>query len=371
MQSALLLPELLEKVKLQSAAKKDYVANTQSVMQVYQNEFNNHLMMSLTNPDIAETQNHFGINETAHRQIATKLGIPVKYYLKLLQKHPDLLIPQINGLFNREPSDRMVRTLDGNVRAFLSNSYKRIDNDTVLRHSLPAIIKGDIETVPLSTNVTDKKMYLKILIPDERFAQEIGKCRDGSPDIVHPAFTLSNSEIGQGSVKLAAFFYRTFCHNGCTFGNEDMFSFSRTHLGSKLGVGNSFNILSDATKQKEDELIMSQVTDVIRSIASPEFSQQMGDNLRATKNSEKVINPIKSVELLCKEVGVTQDESESVIESFIADQDYSKWGMANAVTQLANRAESCDYDRASEIEKIGGKILQLNDNTWNRIAAAA
>ncbi len=96
MQTALHLPELLEKVAQQAAAKRDFVANTQSTMQVYQDRGDN-LRLSLTNPDILETVNNFGINDTAHRQIATKLGIPVKYYLKLLHNH---LIQLLDRLFH-------------------------------------------------------------------------------------------------------------------------------------------------------------------------------------------------------------------------------------------------------------------------------
>lgn len=47
------------------------------------------------------------IADTAHRQIGTRLGIPAKYYGKMLTEHPDLLVTNVNAWFEREPTERM------------------------------------------------------------------------------------------------------------------------------------------------------------------------------------------------------------------------------------------------------------------------
>jgi len=47
--------------------------------------------------------------------------------------------------------------------------------------------------------------------------------------------------------------------------------------------------------------------------------------------------------------------------------DLSKWGLANAVTSLANEAE--DYDRVVELERIGGKIVDLTPTEFKVLAA--
>ena len=43
--------------------------------------------------------------------------------------------------------------------------------------------------------------------------------------------------------------------------------------------------------------------------------------------------------------------------------------MLNAVTNLANDTDS--YDRASELELLGGRILDLPANQWHEVAIAA
>jgi hypothetical protein len=42
--------------------------------------------------------------------------------------------------------------------------------------------------------------------------------------------------------------------------------------------------------------------------------------------------------------------------------------MLNAVTKTANLVS--DYDRATELEAVGGRILDLAANDWSVIAAA-
>lgn len=366
--NAMNLETLLTTVMTQRDTKKDYLTSTASAIQMVQD--NDKVILELDNGDsFAQT---FNVSELAHKQIASRLGIPVKYYLRLLNDHPDLILMQVNELFKREPQDRMLRTLDGQLRAFLSSSYRRLDNDIILENTLPSIINGDLETQLLSSNVTDKKLYLKVLFPDEKLQQVIGKTRTGADDIIHPAFVLSNSEIGQGALKIQSFFYRDFCLNGCTFGNIDnALDFKRSHLGGRLVEGAEFSIVSDETRMQEDQLLISQTTDILKAIASPEFSQSMGDTLRAAASSEKVVNPEAAVEAVAKELGLRESERSGVLESFIKDQDYTLWGMANAVTEQANNADVVSYDRASEIEEIGGKILGMGHSAWGRFAQAA
>lgn len=368
MQNAMNLETLLNTVISQKDTKRDFLTSTASSIEMV--EGSQGIFMKLNNDD--SFNEVFNISEIAHKQIASRLGIPVKYYLRLLADHPDLILMQVNELFRREPQDRMLRTLDGQLRAFLSSSYRRLDNDIILEHTLPTIIDGDIKTQLLSSNVTDKKLYLKVLFPDESLQQVIGKTRTGADDIIHPAFVLSNSEIGQGALKIQSFFYRTFCTNGCTFGNIDnALDFSRSHLGGRLIEGADFSIVSDETRAMEDGLLISQTTDILKAIASPEFSQSMGDQLRATKDTALVENPEAAVEQIAKELGIRESERSGVLESFIKDQDYSLWGMANAVTEQANNAEAVSYDRAGELEEIGGKILGMGNRAWGRFAQAA
>lgn len=390
MKSGMTIEELLTEVQRQSSVKKDYVASTKNdVRMVPMPGFPNDVAVVLQKgqgsevaekpltgwevvpPDQLAEQplERLEVTEHAHRQIAGRLQIPWKFYARMLEDHTDIVIDAVNKLFEREPGTRLLRTMDNKLRAFLSNRYKRIDNDEVLSAALPAIVKGDLETTLLSSQVTDRNLYLKVLLTGEEMKQEIGLTRDGTPDIVQPGFLLRNSEIGLGTVSVEAFFYRSFCYNGCVFGKTGAFEYRRTHLGGQLIEGESFEILSDKSKQLEDAAILSQVTDVMHAIATPEFVNQMGDKLRSLREGDGIKYPIPAIELLAKDHGLTQSESDQVLKNLIEDRDYSRWGIVNAVTKVAN-SEDVNYDRASDLEVIGSKLIDITNANWLRMVEA-
>lgn len=374
MQRGMNLEELLTEVQRQSKVKKDYVASTQNDIRVvpmpdYPDGMAVVLSKGADSPEVdSQPLERLAITENAHRQIAGRLQIPWKFYHRMLQDHRDIVIDNVNKLFEREPGTRLLRTLDNRLRAFLSDRYRRLDNDEVLTSCLPPIVKGEYETTLLSSNVTDNRMYLKVLFTGDELKQDVGEI-NGKRDEVRPGFILSNSEIGTGTLQVRGFFYRGYCLNGCVFGKTDAFEFRRSHLGGKLIEGNNFEIMSDRSKKLEDEAIMSQLTDVMSAIGDPEFSRQMGDKLRSINTGEPIQNPVPAIELLAKEVGLTQKEQDKALENLIADQNYTQWGAVNAVTKIAN-SESVDYDRACELEEIGAKLIDITNAQWRRFARA-
>ena len=104
-------------------------------------------------------------------------------------------------------------------------------------------------------------------------------------------------------------------------------------------------------------------------LATPEFSQQMGDKLRAAANTPDVKEPVAAVQLAVKELELRESEGDSILETFIKDGDYSKWGLASAVTSVANNDDTT-YERACELEDVGAQVLELNLNQWTRFVEA-
>lgn len=72
------------------------------------------------------------MGDYAHRQISAYLNIPAKYYSRMLNEYPELLTKNVNGWFSRTNAQRMLRVLDGKMRAFVSNRYMRIDHHEVI-----------------------------------------------------------------------------------------------------------------------------------------------------------------------------------------------------------------------------------------------
>lgn len=367
MKQHMTIQQLLEEVKRQQAGKVDFAADTSKFQMQQFDDMPNKVGMVVLERD-SQLLDRYEITENAHQQIASRLNIPFKYYQRLLADHADLLIHQVNELFQREPEIRLVRTLDKKVRAFLSNQYLRIDNDYVLENALPPIIHGDIgQTKLLSCSVNDENMHIKGLFEDVQI--DLGPtARNNAQDIVKPGFYIRNSEVGKGSLSVRGFFYRSYCTNGCVFGSEEMFAFSRSHIGSKLLKDATYRVLSQETQALEDKAIISQVTDVMKALGSREFIDEMGAKLRALKQGEAIQQPVAAVEVLGKELGLTQSEQDNALTNLLKDGDLSRWGALNAVTAIANDTES--YERATELEGMGSQIINMPAKVWTNIAQA-
>jgi hypothetical protein len=224
-------------------------------------------------------------------------------------------------------------------------------------------------------------MHIKVLFTGDDLAQDLGELarpsnhaggqNNGSTrDIIRPGAVISNSETGHGRLRIDGFFYRDFCLNGCVYGTEEIFSYKRNHIGSRLEGNEGFEVFSDETKRKQNELIIAEVTDSMKALTNIENVQKMGDKLRNIKlYGERVGDAFAAVDQLAKEVDIRDGEKENIIGNLLSDGDFSQWGMVNAVTKVAN-TDAVDYERACELENIGSQLIDLHTSQWNRIANA-
>lgn len=357
------LSELVSQVQHNARVKRDFVAPTGAVRVVPAEGFRHNVACVLLQNGSTELQ-RFEINDTAHEQIAEHLGIPRKYYFRLLADHPDLVMTQINALFEREPSTRLIRTIDNHVRAFLSDRYQRLDNEQVLADTLPVLTSGQYANELLSCNVTDERLDIKVVFTDPKLQFDVGTGPDGKPDIIRPGAHLGNSEVGKGSLWARGFFYRAYCRNGAVYRSEDTLEFRRSHLGGKLLEGSNFQVLSDETRKLDDKAIISAMTDVLKALGSVEFMEEMAAKLRALKSGGKIERPVDAMPAIAKELELSDNEASKALEALIHDRDYSRWGLLNAVTGLANDAET--YERANELEALAEKVITLPALRWDQ-----
>lgn len=364
MKTGLKLSELATEIERRHDVAKDYISDTRRIsLEVVHGR---DIVTALPTPDVSVKMNvpgqgQFDINETAHHQIATRNGIPTKYYDRMLTQAPELLVENVREWFDNEPKRNLVRTLDGTARAFLSERYRAIDNNGVLQAGLEAI--NESGAYVLSSQVTDNRMYLKVLFP-----QIEGEVRPG--DTIHPGVILSNSEVGQGSLSVKGFFYRDFCTNGCVFGSGDMFDFSRRHVGSKIVSGADSIVLADDTIEAENIVIAKSIRDTMSAASNPAFFESMIEQLKNATEGEIIKDPEVAIQVLSKELNLRDSERKAALINLIEDRDMTRYGALNAVTKVAN-SDEVSYQRASELEEVGAKILNMPASNWNRIAIAA
>lgn len=307
-----------------------------------------------------ETHLH-NLRPLAHAQIAERVGIPQRYYDRMLNEQPDLLASNVNTWFQANPQRRMVRLLDNNVRAFLSDRYQRIENDDIAKVVLPILLgtKG-IEVV--SCEITESRLYIKAVTHAVR--AEVKSKRVG--DIVEAGVMISNSEIGMGAVSIKPFFNYLICTNGMV---RDKDSMRRAHLGGRQGDENIVQFLKDDTKLADDHAVLLKVRDVVTAAMDADQFRLAIDAMQATVDQKITGSPVKAVEMLVKTLSMNQGEGDAIMRHLIEGGDLSRYGLMNAVTRTAEDLPS--YDRATEFETFGGHILDLPAADWNRIAVAA
>ena len=90
--------------------------------------------------------------------------------------------------------------------------------------------------------------------------------------------------------------------------------------------------------------------------------------LREAADSPITSNALdKVVEVTAKRFGLTQDEGNGVLAHLIRGGDLSQWGLCSAITRYSQDVES--YDRATDLERIGGRVVELGHQEWTRLAA--
>ena len=230
------LTELAQELTRQREVKRDFLIDTRNL--VMDAAPAGDFTLTMENP--TQRQNTvLGINDIAHRQMGTTLGIPAKYYDKMRQEHPDLLAANVNGWFQQQPLTRMVRTLDGTARAFLSDRYRRIDNFEIAEAVLP-IIFGIEDAYVESCEVTDRRMYLKVVNP--RLQTEVVP-----GDMVQSGILITNSEVGMGSMAVQPLMYRLVCSNGMVVNDA---ATRRYHIGRGNEANEDYTLYSDATLKR-------------------------------------------------------------------------------------------------------------------------
>lgn len=347
------LIELATEIERQKAAATDMIVDTRSLSFTEVGE------VVVAEP--AKVVSPRPITSHALRQIGDRVGIPAKYVDRLAAEAPSLLATNVNHWFQNKPEKRMVRTLDGRVRAFLSDRYQRIDNHHVANVVLPILARtSGIDVV--STEITEQRLYIKAVTHAVR--AEIQSRRVG--DIVEAGVLISNSEIGSGSLQVLPFFHFLVCTNGLVRNKDGL---RKYHVGAREVFEGDLAVLSDNTKRLEDAATLSKVGDVLRAALDQSKFNEAVAKMQGTVDQRITGKVEKAVEVLGESFGFVSDESESVLKHLIEGGDLSRYGLMNAVTRTAEDLKS--YDRATEFETFGGALRDLAANDWRAIAEAA
>ena len=335
------LAALGRELERQRKLRKDFLADTRS-LSLGTNGGKSILKVTKEN-DLQE----FYVGELAHQQISARLGIPYRYYQRMQEEQPQLLDENVNTWFQHTPERRMLRTMDGTIRAFLSDRYRRLDHLELCAAVLPII--NDMKGASIeSCEVTETHMYLKVINKRMKAEVTVG-------DVVQAGFVISNSEVGMGSLKVEPLVYRLVCKNGLICKD---YAQKKYHVGRQVAGGDeAYEIYSDATLEQDDKAFFMKVQDTVRCAVDESKFMMTVDKMRESMNIPLEHNPVKEVELLADKFMLSQNERGDILRQLFMGGDISRYGLFNAVTAASQLADS--YDRATELERIGGEILAM------------
>jgi hypothetical protein len=314
-------------------------------------------VVKVTFPPIGGETITQGFHRNAISQAAQRAGIPLAYIDNLVKSGEwgaELVADNLNKLFaHADPKQRnLTRSVAGEVRGFLSDSYRRMDSRPIVDRFYGAMLKYD--AVPYDGFALDTKVAVKMVLPHV-FEPVPG-------EVMVFGASIENSDFGNGAFSFRAFVERLWCTNRA-IGREEM---RKIHLGAKLGDDLR---LSQRTYDLDSQTMASATEDLVEASLSPAGVNRFL-NLVRTANDKKV-DPSQVMTFL--KANLLKEEAEEVTESFASAEiellpaGQTAWRMSNAISLLANK--TADEGRKLELMKVAGLVIDDPNTKAEPVAA--
>jgi hypothetical protein len=328
------LVNLVEELERQKRNRLDLIVDSRALKALPDETYG----LRLAIPDYGE----YPLTEWAHGQLADKLGIPRRYYERMMDSGKFQLLAENVNAWLGEKERRLIRILDGRIRAILSDRYRVMDNYDLVFLALDEFKrKGTVEIYRV--DLTETMLYLKAI--DRTLTDSV---REG--DIVCGGLIIRNSEVGASALRVEPFMLRKVCGNGLILEQ----SLKRVHLGRQtMEIGEMD--WSEETRELEDRALWSKVRDIIRATFDKRVFRSWVEKLRES-TKVKIEKPIEAVNNIVGHLGLSEEQKQRLLMHF---SEPTKYGLVNAVTNLAR--EMKDVEEQVRLEELGGRILASKD----------
>jgi hypothetical protein len=144
----------------------------------------------------------------------------------------------------------------------------------------------------------------------------------------------------------------------------------KTHVGRMSDASSDeVTVFRDDTLQAEDKAFFLKVRDVVEAAVSEATFQQIAEKMRRTMGIRLRGDPVRTIEMVGTRYLLNEGERSGLLRHLIEGGDLSAYGLVNAVTHFAQDVD--DYDRATEFEALGGRLLEQSKAEWDTLAEAA
>lgn len=264
----------------------------------------------------------------------------------------DMLARTLAELASHSPDRYLVRSVNGQARGVLSDSFRRMD----CRPGFMTLMEqAHAQGMIVSDGVfTDTRSSVKIIFP--------------TPLEVFPGEWMvfgnewSNSDYGRGAENLREFFWRAWCWNGAT-GETILRS---VHQGKRLSDDIAYQQDTIDADARAHALALR---DAAKDGMSERRIKRMIEGIRAA-NETKIDGKSRADGL---KKTLSKAESEAVVQAFNgADVENmpagnTLWRWSNAISWVGGKQE--DADRRLDFERLAGEVLKpVMPKTENRAA---
>jgi hypothetical protein len=271
----------------------------------------------------------FAITRPCHNQIAERLEIPVRYYSKMGNEAPDLLVENVNTWLKKGTKEVFIRGIGSSVRAFLSDKYRVIDHSDVLYCSLNELQAYEAEVEDCFLSETEMNLKVK-----SNQLKDFVRHRD---DLIIGGLFLVNSETGHRALRVEPRMFRVKCTNGMVI---EEFLTRQIHLGNG--------------SDEFDEVVYLSIRRSIK-----ELFGRFGEIIQILRETTeiKVRSPQRVINSVVEHYKLSETQKENILIAFGAEPEHDKYGIANAISRAAQSEEN--WEKSIELERIGGKLITL------------
>lgn len=369
------LHDLRDELHRQLETKVDFVADSRSLMASC-GHGDGEIYVESMGPEAGKwLPDPLPLTDDALAQIGARqpVPVPVKFIRRLAAEQPVIACQLITDLLHCTGKQHFIRTLDGSIRALLSNRYRVMDHLDAATAVLDTAREYDAEI--LEATLTPRHMRIKLVRRDlwDRIdetrsegkgwypkglgsqtylsrvaARSVGDL-PGGPESIHPCFTVENSETGHGGLSVRIGLLRAACFNLATV--EDVAR--HVHLGATMDTG----IYAGDTAEADGRAILLKVRDMIRAAFTEDVFRELIEkaNLAA---GVKIVHAKPAIEQIVQGTGITEDVRDEVFGHFLRDYSSAEggnaWGLAQAIGRAAQDANA---DTANELETIAGRVI--------------
>lgn len=297
------------------------------------------------------------MHPNALRQLAERLSVAPGWSQEWLSEPEEWKHEAIADLFatawkNEKRQRLLIRGGERDVKAALSDKYRRLDTPTIVREFLNGTERAGL--APSVVKLGDLSWSITVA-PQEPMALSLP---GGRTDWIAPSFVLSSSDYGLRALELRLNVMRLICMNGA-IGTALQ---RQVHLGRSIPDG--VRLMEDTMKAdtKASTLLLR---DVLSSTATPERLQQLMAPVHEAIG--EVIPDVKATTKGMVKARRISQEQAARIEELVMQRDgtlvpegpVTRWSLAQALS--ATVSEATDHEKAIEIERTAYRIIA---NDW-------